>query len=84
MPDMTLNMGRRKAAKTAEAVEKQEGRQGLHTEPERPYPYPHRLSVDVTDETYQALRLLALERNCRLVELVRSAIAHELARASTT
>ncbi len=54
-----------------------------HAEPGRPNPYPHRLSVDVDDETYRTLRLLAAREGCRLVELVRSAIAHEIASRHT-
>ena len=55
------------------------GRTALaHSEPGRPNPYPHRLSVDVDDTTYRALRLLAAEEGCTIVELVRSGIAREL------
>lgn len=50
----------------------------VHAEPGRPNPYPHRLSVDVDDEIYRALRLLAAERGCTIVEIVRAGIAHEL------
>ena len=50
----------------------------LHSEPGRPNPYPHRLSVDVNDTTYCALRLLAAKEGCTIVELVRAGIAHEL------
>jgi hypothetical protein len=50
-----------------------------HAEPARPNPYPHRLSVDVDHDTYRALRFVAAEEGCRLVDLVRVAIAHELA-----
>ena len=49
-----------------------------HSEPGRPNPYPHRLSVDVDDATYRSLRLLAAEEGCTIVELVRSGIAREL------
>jgi hypothetical protein len=49
-----------------------------HSEPGRPNPYPHRLSVDVNDTTYCALRLLAAKEGCTIVELVRAGIAHEL------
>ena len=49
-----------------------------HSEPGRPNPYPHRLSVDVDDVTYRALRLLAAEEGCTIVELVRAGIAREL------
>lgn len=49
-----------------------------HAEPGRPNPYPHRLSVDVDDDTYRTLRLIAAQEGCRLVELVRTAIAHEI------
>lgn len=49
-----------------------------HAEPGRPNPYPHRLSVDVDDDTYRTLRLIAAQEGCRLVELVRAAIAHEI------
>lgn len=50
-----------------------------HAEPGRPNPYPHRLSVDVDHDTYRTLRLIAAQEGCRLVELVRAAIAHEIA-----
>jgi hypothetical protein len=49
-----------------------------HSEPGRPNPYPHRLSVDVDDATYRALRLLAAEEACTIVDLVRSGIEREL------
>jgi hypothetical protein len=49
-----------------------------HAEPGRPNPYPHRLSVDVDEATYRALRLLAVERGCTIVEIVRAGIAKEL------
>ena len=49
-----------------------------HSEPGRPNPYPHRLSVDVDDETYKALRLVAVERNCTIVEIVRAGITEQL------
>lgn len=49
-----------------------------HAEPGRPNPYPHRLSVDVDDATYKALRLLAAERGCTIVEIVRAGITKEL------
>jgi len=35
--------------------------------------------VDVDDDTYRSLRLIAAQEGCRLVELVRAAIAHEIA-----
>lgn len=49
-----------------------------HAEPGRPNPYPHRLSVDVDTDTYRTLRLIAAQEECRLVDLVRAAIAHEI------
>ena len=49
-----------------------------HSEPGRPYPYPHRLSVDVDDATYKALRFAAAKEGCTIVGLVRSGIAREL------
>jgi hypothetical protein len=49
-----------------------------HAEPVRPNPYPHRLSVDVDDEMYRALRLLAAKEGCTIVQLVRAGIAREL------
>jgi hypothetical protein len=49
-----------------------------HAEPGRPNPYPHRLSVDVDDDTYRALRLIAAQEDCRIVDLVRAGIAHEI------
>ncbi len=51
----------------------------LHAEPGRPNPYPHRLSVDVDDETYRALRLIAAQEGSRVVDLVRAGITHEIA-----
>lgn len=49
-----------------------------HAEPGKPNPYPHRLSVDVDHDTYRTLRMIAAQEGCRLVELVRAAIAHEI------
>jgi hypothetical protein len=49
-----------------------------HAEPGRPNPYPHRLSVDVDTDTYRTLRLIAAQESCRLVDVVRAAIAHEI------
>ena len=71
MPDRPLDMHRRLARPEA------------HAEPGRPDPYPHRLSVDIDDETYRALRFLAAERGCTIVEIVRAGIAHELAERGT-
>ncbi len=51
----------------------------VHAEPGRPNPYPHRLSVDVDADTYRALRLIAAHEQCRLVDVVRAGIAHEIA-----
>jgi hypothetical protein len=53
--------------------------QQAHAEPGRPNPYPHRLSVDVDTDTYRTLRLIAAQEGCRLIDLVRAAIAHEIA-----
>lgn len=50
----------------------------VHAEPGRPNPYPHRLSVDVDTDTYRTLRLIAAKEGCRLIDLVRAAIAHEI------
>lgn len=47
-----------------------------HAEPGKPNPYPHRLSVDVDAATYQALRLIAAQEGCRLIDLAREGIAH--------
>ncbi len=49
-----------------------------HAEPGKPNPYPHRLSVDVDTDTYRALRLIAAQEGCRLVDVVRAGIVHEL------
>lgn len=75
---------RRRSAKVAASVGEDVPQASVssrqaHAEPARPNPYPHRLSVDVDHDTYRALRLVAAEEGCRLVDLVRVAIAHELA-----
>jgi hypothetical protein len=79
----TPNMRRRGAKAGPAAVETPEvapaSIRQAHAEPGRPNPYPHRLSVDVDDDTYRTLRLIAAQEGCRLVELVRAAIAHEIA-----
>jgi hypothetical protein len=49
-----------------------------HAEPGRPNPYPHRLSVDVDNDTYRALRLIAAQEGCRLIDIIRAGITHEL------
>lgn len=49
-----------------------------HAEPGRPNPYPHRLSIDVDTDTYRTLRRIAAQEDCRLVDLVRAAIKHEI------
>ncbi len=51
----------------------------VHAEPGKPNPYPHRLSIDVDRDTYRALRLIAAQEGCRLIDLVRAGIAHEIA-----
>jgi len=66
VPERAIDMHRRLPAPQA------------HAEPGRPDPYPHRLSVDVDDAMYYALRLLAAEKGCTIVEIVRAGIAHEL------
>ena len=75
------NMRRRGSAATP-AVEDVEQRpvaaHQAHAEPGRPNPYPHRLSVDVDADTYRTLRLIAAEEGCRLVDVVRAAIAREI------
>jgi len=68
MPNRPLDMRRRLPRPELQA----------HAEPGRPNPYPHRLSVDVDDEMYRALRLLAAKEGCTIVEIVRAGIAHEL------
>ncbi len=49
-----------------------------HAEPGKPNPYPHRLSVDVDSDTYRALRLIAAQEGCRLIDVIRAGIAHEI------
>jgi len=49
-----------------------------HAELGRPNPHPHRLSVDVDDDTYRALRLIDAQEDCRIVDLARAGIAHEI------
>lgn len=49
-----------------------------HAEPGKPNPYPHRLSVDVDNDTYRALRLIAAQEGCRLIDVIRAGIAHEI------
>jgi len=75
MAERRLDMRRRAPALGREAL--------VHSEPGRPNPYPHRLSVDVDDVTYRQLRLLAAEEGCTIVELVRAGIANELRRRAS-
>jgi len=76
------NMRRRGASTAAAAVEDPEKAPAtihqVHAEPGKPNPYPHRLSVDVTTDTYRTLRLIAANEGCRLIDVVRDAIAHEI------
>jgi hypothetical protein len=76
------NMRRRGSAAVPAVVEDGEQRpvaaHQAHAEPGRPNPYPHRLSVDVDANTYRTLRLIAAQEGCRLVDVVRAAIAHEI------
>lgn len=41
-------------------------------------PYPHRLSVDVDEDMYKALRLAAAQQGLRMVEIIRTAVARHL------
>lgn len=77
MPDLTPNM-RRRGAKAEAPEQAPASIRQAHAEPGKPNPYPHRLSVDVDHDTYRTLRLIAAQEGCRLVELVRAAIAHEI------
>jgi hypothetical protein len=78
------NARRRGATTAVPAVEDSEkatgaGRQ-VHAKPGNPNPYPHRLSVDVDHDTYRTLRLIAAGEGCRLIDVVRDAIAREIER----
>jgi hypothetical protein len=76
-------MRRRGAGSAAAAIEDTEKAPAtihqVHAEPGKPNPYPHRLSVHVTADTYRTLRLIAANEGCRLIDVVRDAIAHEIA-----
>lgn len=54
---------------------------GLRSAPvfrKAPSPTPHRLSIDVDNATYRALRIAAAERGTTIVALVRAAISERV------
>jgi hypothetical protein len=71
---------RRRTARPAAAVDAKTpaATHQVHAEPGKPNPYPHRLSVDVDHDTYRTLRLIAADEGCRLIDVVRDAIAREI------
>lgn len=64
MPDRVPKVGRRRPAPTPES----------HTETAKPNPYPHRVTLDLSDEMYDRLRAEAFRTHKRLSEIGREAL----------
>lgn len=68
MPERVPKVGRRRSAPSPES----------HTEAPKPNPYPHRVTLDLSEEMYNRLRAEAFRTHKRLSEIVREALHEHL------